>query len=42
MRRAVPTADEMGVRAHFDAHKQYLKLVDDKKDLIIKYKEAKE
>jgi hypothetical protein len=42
MRRAVPTADEIQVRFHFDAHSIYLKLIEDKKDLIAKYKEAKE
>jgi hypothetical protein len=42
MRRAVPTADEMEVRAHFDAYTHYVKLVDDKKDLIAKYKQAKD
>lgn len=42
MRRAVPTADEFQVRSHFDAHSTYLQLVDDKKDLIAKYKQAKE
>ena len=42
MRRAVPIADETTVRAHFDAHNLYLKLVDDKKELIAKYKDAKE
>ena len=38
----MPTADEMTVRAHFDAHTKYLKLVEDKKELIAKYKAAKE
>ena len=42
MRRAVPTADEIAVRAHFDAYATYQKLVEDKKDLIAKYKEAKD
>lgn len=42
MRRAVPTADEISVRAHFDAHSNYLKMVEDKKELIAKYKQAKE
>jgi len=42
MRRAVPTADEVNVRAHFDAHSNYLKMVEDKKELISKYKQAKE
>jgi hypothetical protein len=42
MKRAVPTADEITVRDHFESYKLYSQLVEDKKDLIAKYKEAKE
>ena len=42
MRREVPIHDEVEVRAHFEAHQTYLKLVEDKKELIAKYKSAKE
>ena len=42
MQRAVPTADEFTVRAHIDSYTMYLQLLDEKKDLIAKYKAAKE
>ena len=42
MRRAVPTADEFNVRTHFDSYNNYLQYVEKKKELISKYKVAKD
>ena len=42
MSRAVPMADEVEVREHCHAYENYLILQKEKKELILKYKEAKE
>ena len=42
MRRAVPTAEELNARTHFESYNFYLQCVEDKKELIVKYKAAKD
>ena len=42
MSRAVPMADEVAVKEHCHAYDNYLDLTKEKKELIVKYKEAKE
>jgi len=42
MGRAVPMADEVAVKEHCIAYDQYLELTKEKKELIVKYKNAKE
>ena len=42
MSRAVPMADEVAVKEHCHAYDNYLEFIKEKKELLVKYKEAKE